>query len=556
MPQGMIAFFRALYTDNQVYLNIDGDIIWLYKVFAGVLQGCPLSGSLSVIVMNPCLNALNANLGKNDICRAFADDIANVIESHRTLPKVAKVFDAIRHASNLGLKIKKCVIIPLGGPFSDALKQKIKHFLTEHLPQWASVRIQDSGEYLGFQIGTSIKDKLWRKPEAKWDTRARSIAAAKLAPSIGVQQYNMRAVTTMGYVAQLHPLPASSTKSEKSVVQRIFHVMNNTFPVPLYFRMKDIRAPQPTSLQALSYATRYRTATKTITTWQQNFVQLNKCRSDFAPLDWLAGRAHSPPWWDTPPIIDLVADAANGFNNKFGPLSKDVNKLCECRPIDSAGRVLASSSSRTLPSRLTEAHQSWTAEASQPLGSERNDRVGIQSAAIKIILPQLYSFDFGAELGRRLRLWVPAIRSLEDLGWRIESTLAATNSAKMKPFFIIALITTWCNGWTTSYRTGSPKRSCIYGCDAADSLLHYMACPVVWGSLRNVGGVPADTPEYTVLQNLGLDHGAHGLGTIPSKVFQLAIVTDVYNNLKNLNAPAAATVKEQFEFSYKKLVVL
>jgi len=328
--------------------------------------------------MNPCLNALNANLGKNDICRAFADDIATVIESIRMLPKVAKVFDAIRNASNLRLKIKKCIIIPLGGPRTNKKKQTIKRFLSEHLPQWADVRIQESGEYLGFWIGTSIKEKVWSKPEAKWDTRARNIAAAKLAPSIGVHQYNLRAVTTMGYVAQLHPLPASTVKHEKSTAQRIFHVLNNTFPVPLYFRMKDISGPQPASLQALSYATRYRAATKTLTTWQQNLDMLIKFRSEFGPLDWLAGRAHSPPWWDSPPIVDLVADAANGFNNKFGSLAKDVKKLCEC---SSSERVERGSAR-----------------------SKQKNRIGIQSAAFKIIVPKLYPINFGAKLGRRLRL--------------------------------------------------------------------------------------------------------------------------------------------------------
>ena len=69
LPGGMIAFFRALYTNNQVYVNIDGEILWLYEVLAGVLQGCPASGSLFVIALNPCLIALHAVLGKHDICR-------------------------------------------------------------------------------------------------------------------------------------------------------------------------------------------------------------------------------------------------------------------------------------------------------------------------------------------------------------------------------------------------------------------------------------------------------------------------------------------------------
>ena len=322
LPDGLIAFFRALYKGNQVFINLNGEVLWLYEIFAGVLQGCPASGSLLVIALDPCLNALNAHLGKNDLCRAFADDIANVVESISTLLKLSKVFDLIRNASNLGLKIKKCVLIPLGGPLTDGLYTKVQNYLNDHLPQWANVRIQDRGEYLGFGVGPKIKEKVWSKPKAKWDSRARRVSAAKLAPSLGVQQYNARAVPTMSYVAQISPLDASIIKTEKSVIQNVFHVLNNTFPMSLIFRMKAISGPQPMSLQVLSYAARYRAAVTTLTTWRENLDKLNKCRYEDAPMGWLAGTVHSTPWWGTPPIVDYVAEAATGFKGKFNLIAK------------------------------------------------------------------------------------------------------------------------------------------------------------------------------------------------------------------------------------------
>ena len=152
------------------------------------------------------------------------------------------------------------------------------------------MRVADSGEYLGFLVGPVIKYKLLKKPEAKWDSRARSIGASKLAPSRGVQQYNLRAVTTMAYVAQLHPLREIAVKSEKCVVQALFHVLNNTYPIPLIFRMGDIKASQPVSLLTLSFAARYTAATETLTMWRANFDALNNCRCEHAPLDWLANQ--------------------------------------------------------------------------------------------------------------------------------------------------------------------------------------------------------------------------------------------------------------------------
>ena len=63
--------------------------------------------------------------------------------------------------------------------------------------------------------------------------------------------------------------------------------------------------------------------------------------------------------------------------------------------------------------------------------------------------------------------------------------------------------------------------------------------------------MPEDIPEYTVMLNLRLDIDAHGQGRMPSKVFQLAAVVDVHNNLKGMDSLAVATVKEQIVCSYR-----
>ena len=432
-----------------------------------------------------------------------------MVESISTLRKVAKIFDVIKKISNLGLKIKKCVLVPLGGPLTEDLLAKVKNFLNDHVPQWANVRIQDSGEYLGFWVGPKIKEKVWSKAEAKWDSRARSIAAAKLAPSLGVEQYNSRAVSTMGYVAQLFPLHANTLKCEKARIQNVFHILNNTFPLPILFRMKSVKCPQPSSLQALSFAARHRTAVKTLTTWQRNLNELDRCRSDHAPLGWLVGQSHSTPWWDTPPIVDLVAEAASGFQNKFGDLGADI-------------RVQRKSS----------------------------NRIGLQSAAIKVILPKLYPICFETELARRLRLWIPADKVPCDLERRIEDTIKTAASMKFKPFFVTAMLHTWCNGWTTSQRTSSPKRACIYGCTERDSLVHYMTCPVFWKLLREMEKHSDNLENDDLIGHLAL------VGDAKSNIFCIGVALDAYNNLKSMRSLQAAAIKEQVSASYKRLSAL
>ena len=404
------------------------------------------------------------------------------------------------------------MLIPLGGPLTQELTLKVKKFLATHLPQWTDVRIASCGEYLGFWIGPSIKDKMWNKPESKWDSRSRDIAAAKLAPSLGVQQYNARAVTTMSYVAQLYPLSNAMMKNEKSVIQNIFHVLNNTFPVPLIFQMKNVKVPQPDSLLALSFAARYRAATKTLTTWRANLDELNACRSEHAPLNWFVGRAHSSPWWDTPPIADLVADAFYGFGERFGNLDKTISHARKVSP-----------------------------------------RIGIQGAAVKIMTPQLYPLDVAQELARRIRLWLPSSRNIEDLPARISTSLNAL--ASTRPVFVLSVLLTWCNGWTTSARTSSETRTCLLGCNDKDSLLHYIGCPPLWGELLKLEGLPTVS---SVEDNIALSICSLTTGTAktPARAICLASALDAFNNLKAMRNIPTDAAKQQLRESYRRLKAL
>ena len=287
MPRGISAYFVAFYTNNRVFCNIDGIVIWLFHVLSGVLQGCPASGSLFVIAINPCLYLIDDVIGPRDVVRAFADDIATVIAKLETLIKIANVFAVYRRASNLTIKTKKRVIIPIGSPFNEELKMAVRAFLETSISEWANVVIAPRGEYLGFLVGPIVKDHMWMKAEFKWDRRSGDIAAARVAPSIGIAMYNTRAVTTLGYVAQIYPPLATTLKAERSAVQRIYHFLNYTLPANLYYRLTTVGAPQPDSIQALSYATRFRAATKTITVWQQRKRELDAVRDDHAPVGWL-----------------------------------------------------------------------------------------------------------------------------------------------------------------------------------------------------------------------------------------------------------------------------
>ena len=156
----------------------------------------------------------------------------------------------------------------------------------------------------------------------------------------------------------------------------------------------------------------------------------------------------------------MVTEAANGFQNKFGDLGAEI---CKQRNI--------------------------------------NSRLGLQSAAVKALLPMLYPINFGAELARRLRLWIPAASILADLEIRIEETLAIADAVKSKPFVVTAVMNICCNGWTTSRRTSSPTRACIYGCAGEDCFTTSHA-PSSGKRCEKVAKVAGDTDANELMNNL------------------------------------------------------
>ena len=522
LPKGIMNFFEALCTGNRVFANIDGVVIWLFDALCGVLQGCPASGTLFVIAINPCLHLIDESIGKNDIVRAFADDIAIVIDRLGTLSQIAKIFEAFRRASNLAVKPNKCVIIPLGSPFSDEIVRKVRVFLGEHIPDWAKFAIEPRGEYLGFFIGTNIKNYVWTKAEGKWDKRSREIAAAKVAPSLGVPLYNTRAITTLGYVAQIHPPPASLLKAERSAVQRVFHFLNNTLPANLYYRLQTIGAPQPASIQALSYAARYRAAVKTITVWRQRKVELDAIRDEHAPFGWLHQRAiRSNPWWDTWPVVDLISQAAEGFGGRFGDLAT----------LDKTTARVAGVSQAT--GKLVVPHS----------GAKR---LGLQAEAHRIILPRLFSDSFPDEAIRRLLMWFPDLASCPTLVSDVTRTFKTIR--KYKPFFVIGLVRTWFNGWITSYRVHTHKKNCIFGCLAEDRLLHYVECVPMWTQIYNHLGVETTVSSYRAL---ALSAGTVGESD-PDDMVALGIAVDAYQNLKDFEKPSPLQVERQLRDSWRR----
>ena len=93
---------------------------------------------------------------------------------------------------------------------------------------------------------------------------------------------------------------------------------SNTFPKPLILRAHEYGAPKFDSLQVLSYSSRFRAATETMSGLEDNKSKLEQAESEHGNLALAAGQAHSLPWWDRPPMVNRALEAKQGFGGVVG----------------------------------------------------------------------------------------------------------------------------------------------------------------------------------------------------------------------------------------------
>ena len=486
------------------YINIDGVISFFADFRAGVLQGCPASGSLVVIAINPFLNLIETKLcAPREVCRAFADDLAAVLRSIEALKPISSLFKLLQAVSGMALKAKKCVIVPLGCSLSQELIDHIREWLKKRIPSWSSFSIAEEAKYLGFNLGPGVEDDggVWVGPCAKWESRAGVLAKAKLAPAIGISEYNSRAVSTLSYVGQLFPFPESQLQKEKSLVQRIFHYVNNTSPKAFYFRGKEVGLPQATSAATMCEAARIRTILCTVKNWREYYDEYSEVTSTYGSIASLGDGPDSNTWCSKP-IVAHMGEIAEKLSGEY----KDI-----------------------------------AAKAKQDRDS--NKRLGMQASFHKLLLPVFFPVDFASEVFRRLRLWCPEPFKSEIRERHLETAIQILK--KQKPGAITSVYKTWCNSWPTTNRSNVATANCIFGCEAPDTVEHYIFGCCCWSLLAKAQN-SSDTVQ-------GINRLALGCADAVSSIQSIHTLLDSYQFLCNrYERPTHIQIRQSFKESCRR----
>jgi hypothetical protein len=445
LPIGLISFIKAIHDSVTAIGRSGTSVVVLFLILSGVIQGCPLASFCFVVAFDPFLNLFDDLIVKKDlgIIRACADDVGGALVSLAQLPKVATIFKLAKVIAGLTIKFKKSALVPLC-PWQDSLIHEIKDWLRLRLPDWIDISVVAQSKYLGTFLGTITSHHLWQAPTSKWRARTEAIAATGAPPSVATRLYDIHALATLHYVAQLSVPPGELLRHEAAVLARLLHVPFNAFSRADFYSLAAWGSVRLHSALASAVAALVRASLRTIA-WKDNYDMLmnNSSRT----LSMMSRGSLSPPFFDTVPIAVTLHDAALGFpaHPTLGPV---------------------------LPQIIREANL----EASLIICG----KFKMQSFISERLHVALFPDSIPELINRRLAVLDPDA-TLDDFDHQhLKDFLRGLSVA-----WATTILKTWANGWTTSTRMHEAQvLPCLFGCTAhRDELLHYLQCERLWSAI-------------------------------------------------------------------------
>lgn len=99
---------KVLYNDTESVIKVNGGLSAPFKLKGGVRQGCPLSGMLYSVAIEPFLHKVRENINglcllsssKNVSLSAYADDIVVLISDQKDIDTLVKILNDFKEISS------------------------------------------------------------------------------------------------------------------------------------------------------------------------------------------------------------------------------------------------------------------------------------------------------------------------------------------------------------------------------------------------------------------------------------------------------------------------
>jgi hypothetical protein len=424
IPSYFILAIRQLYFDCSAMLLFNGSELGFISLCSGIKQGCPLSGSLFALAIDPLIRYLLHTSVLGSICiTAFADDIAIVVANLFTmLPGILASFRRWALASSLCLNSTKSAIIPLW-TYDSAM---IWRWLRVVAPDFAACSICSSAKYLGIFVGPGADDLQWDSVQHKVLARAAEAAFCGSGLMDKILNFKMHGTSTVLFKAQFADLSANMLTAYRKAEQRLTAAPWMSLAPDLLHSLGALGLPVGLAdIQLLATAAKLRLVASSSSFWEA-------ARSIDAALD-------SDDALMVPPLRSWFST---------GIIGTLLRTWRAHHLLDGVSSILRKPDQDRLQKRLYVA-------LAKPSGTTK---------ALCV-------------LRRRVNYW----KLSEPEADIVFKTLCTVMASRLPTPLKLSMLRTVCNAWNTSSRFHQPVGACLFGCDAPadDRLLHYLCCPAV-----------------------------------------------------------------------------
>jgi hypothetical protein len=219
VPGRVIKVVEQLYNRCKAIVRHEGASESAFLMESGIKQGCPASGSLFALALDPFVRMLLARLpSPHSLVVACADDLATALHDiMKALPILYRCFLCLEHAACLAINPGKCIIVPNFGKHHSP----IKRYIVESLPAWTDFSIASHGRLLGFELGPGAEEVRWKLTSEKFWARGLAAKQGSDGLSMSIRRYNLYAVNVLSHLAQLDEVPKAVLDMEAKLVQSL-----------------------------------------------------------------------------------------------------------------------------------------------------------------------------------------------------------------------------------------------------------------------------------------------------------------------------------------------
>ena len=222
VPAEAIRFIERLYTKCTHYIRHRGMRYKVFDIRSGILQGCPMSGSLFCLALDPFLRLILSRFPYNTLwpttmLTAYLDDMAMALaQVFSQLPLLLDLFDYFSAGAGPKLNYTKCIIIPLWTYILSAACEKLHRVI----PRTRTLLVKLAAKFLGVMMGPLAHLTAWSAPFLKYCERLIRVRSFGLGFVNTLSLHNVHAFSVLSHVMQFHSYTAETNKLEREAHQR------------------------------------------------------------------------------------------------------------------------------------------------------------------------------------------------------------------------------------------------------------------------------------------------------------------------------------------------